>query len=68
MKKKVVKKHEVDLANMPTNDLREGKALLNLALGLLLIGYGFGLLTFASLATVAGALFCLKGLVQFLKK
>ncbi|MFN3910128.1 MAG: hypothetical protein ACK4J0_02765 [Candidatus Anstonellaceae archaeon] len=65
MKKKTVKKYEVSLNK--EDEQKKGKGLFNIAIGLLLVAYGFGVIPFSILVTVLGALLSLKGLVQFLK-
>jgi len=45
-----------------------GKSLINIALGLLLISFGFGYITLQMLGLVAGTIYCLKGVVQMVAR
>ena len=45
-----------------------GKALVKIAIGLLLISYGFGYIDIRMLGLVLGALYCLMGIVKMMQK
>jgi len=45
-----------------------GKSLVKIALGLLLITFGFGYIDINLLALVAGAIYCLVGVVRMISK
>lgn len=45
-----------------------GKSLVKIAMGLLLITFGFGYISLEMLALVAGAIYCLVGVVRMMSK
>lgn len=45
-----------------------GKALVKIAIGLLLISYGFGYIGLQMLGLVLGAVYCLMGIVKMMQK
>lgn len=73
MSMKNVKKSHEKYEKMPSiivqsEKFYEGKGLFNLAIGLLLLSLSARIITFEILTMVLGALFCLKGLLQYLSK
>jgi len=66
--KKIKKVEQIPMPKVEVlhdNYFKRGKALYNIAVGFLLVSYAFGLINFILLAGILGALFCLKGIVQF---
>ena len=45
-----------------------GKSLVKIATGLLLVSFGFGYISLEMLALVAGAIYCLVGVVRMMSK
>ena len=45
-----------------------GKSLVNIAIGLVLISFGFGYIPLELLALVVGAIYCLVGVVRMMSK
>ena len=45
-----------------------GKSLVKIAIGLLLVSFGFGYIDINLLALVAGAIYCLVGVVRMMSK
>jgi len=50
------------------NSYERGKSLVSIAIGLLLISFGFGYITLAMLGMVVGVIYCLVGTVRMVTR